>query len=55
MTTDFYVILLCNVIDDSNIDNDTIQFINDMDNPYIFTLLPCILVYKVHTFALSCV
>ena len=41
--------MLCNVIDSSNIDNDMIQFINDMSDPYIFSLLPCILVYKVQS------
>ena len=44
--------MLCDVIDDSNIDNNTIWFINDMNDLYIFSLLPHILVYKVHDFAL---
>ena len=38
-----------NVIDDSNIDNDMTQFISDMNDAYIFPLLPCILVYKVQS------
>ena len=41
--------MLCNVIDGSNINNDMIQFINNMNDPYIFSLLPCILVYKVQS------
>ena len=44
--------MLCNVVNSCNIDNDMIQFINSMNNPYIFSLLPCILVYKVHDFEL---
>ena len=47
--------MLCNVIDGSNIDNDTIQFICDVNDPYIFSLLPHILVFKVHDCTLSCV
>ena len=39
--------ILCNVIDSSGIDNDMIQFINDVNDPCIFILLPHILVYKV--------
>ena len=46
--------MLCNVIDGSNIDNKTIQFINDMNYPFIFSLLPHILVYIVHNFELCC-
>ena len=42
--------MLCNVIDGSNINKDTIQFINDVNNFYIFSLLPHILEYKVHNF-----
>ena len=37
-------ILLCNVINGSNIDNDAIWFMNDMNDPYIFSLRPHILV-----------
>ena len=36
--------MLCNVIDGSNIDNDTVQSLNGMNDAYIFSLLPCILV-----------
>ena len=39
--------MLCNVIDGSNINNNTIQFIKDMNDPYIFSLLPRILECKV--------
>ena len=39
--------MLCNVTDRSNIDNDTIQFINNVNDPYILLLLPDILVCKV--------
>ena len=41
--------MLHNIIDGSNIDNDMIQFVNDMNDPYIFSLLPHILVYKVQS------
>ena len=41
--------MLCNVIDDSNINNDMILFISDMNDPYIFSLLSHILVYKVES------
>ena len=41
---------LCNVIDSSNIDNNMIQFMKNVNDPYIFSLLPYILVYKVHDF-----
>ena len=41
------VVMLCNVIDSSNIDKDMMQFMND---PYKFSLFPCILVYKVRDF-----
>ena len=40
--------MLCNVIDGSNVDNDMIQFISDMNDCYIFSLLTHILVYKFH-------
>ena len=41
--------MLCNVINGSNIDNNAILFMNDMNDPYIFSLLPHILVYKVQS------
>ena len=41
--------MLCNVIDGSAINNNMIQFINDVNDPYIFSLLPHILVYKVQS------
>ena len=41
--------MLCNVINGSNIDNNAIWFMNDMNDPYIFSLLPHILVYKVQS------
>ena len=41
--------MLCNVRDGSNIDNDMIQFMNDMNDPYIFSLLPSILVCKLQS------
>ena len=47
-----FVKILCNVINDGIIGNDTIRFIKGMKDPYIFSLLPCILVYKVHNFEL---
>ena len=46
--------MFCNVINDSNIYNDTMRFINDINDPYIFSLLPHTLVYKVHDFELCC-
>ena len=42
--------VLCDVIDSSNIDKYMNKIMNDMNHPYIFSLLPCILVYKVHDF-----
>ena len=42
--------VLCNVIEGSDINKDMKQFINDLNDPYIFSLLPHILVYKVHNF-----
>ena len=36
--------LLCNVLNGSNIDNDKMQSLNGMNDSYIFSLLPCILV-----------
>ena len=36
--------MLCNIINGSNIDNDMIQSLNVMNNAYIFSLLPHILV-----------
>ena len=36
--------MLCDVINGSNIDNDMMQSLNGMNNSYIFSLLPHILV-----------
>ena len=42
--------MLCYVINGSDIDNNAIWFMNDMNDPYIFSLCPHIVVYKVHNF-----
>ena len=44
--------VLCNVIDGSYIDIDVIQFINNVNDPYIVSLLPHILEYKHYDFVL---
>ena len=44
--------VLCNVIDGSYIDIDVIQFINNVNDPYIVSLLPHILEYKLYDFVL---